>query len=41
MIGKTHPKVLEKDGEQYRQSLVERARVAGVTDVVEIDSTAT
>jgi polysaccharide biosynthesis protein PslF len=38
VIGKTHPKVLEKDGEQYRQSLVERARVAGVTDVVEIDS---
>jgi polysaccharide biosynthesis protein PslF len=38
VIGKTHPKVLEKDGEQYRQSLVERARLAGVTDVVEIDS---
>jgi polysaccharide biosynthesis protein PslF len=38
VIGKTHPKVLEKDGEQYRQSLVERARVAGATDVVEIDS---
>jgi Glycosyltransferase len=38
VIGKTHPKVLEKDGEQYRQSLVERASTAGVTDVVEFDS---
>ena len=38
VIGKTHPKVLEKDGERYRQSLVERARERGVTDVVDIDS---
>ncbi|MEO7006462.1 MAG: glycosyltransferase [Terrimesophilobacter sp.] len=38
VIGKTHPKVLEKDGEQYRESLVARAGAAGVTDLVEIDS---
>ncbi|MEO6505768.1 MAG: glycosyltransferase [Terrimesophilobacter sp.] len=38
VIGKTHPKVLEKDGERYRQSLVARASAAGVSDVVEIDS---
>jgi glycosyltransferase involved in cell wall biosynthesis len=37
VIGKTHPKVLERDGEEYRQSLVSRARTRGVADVVELD----
>jgi glycosyltransferase involved in cell wall biosynthesis len=37
VIGKTHPKVLERDGEEYRQSLVVRAHNRGVADVVELD----
>jgi glycosyltransferase involved in cell wall biosynthesis len=37
VIGKTHPKVLERDGEEYRQSLVLRAHNRGVADVVELD----
>jgi glycosyltransferase involved in cell wall biosynthesis len=37
VIGKTHPKVLERDGEEYRQSLVLRAHDKGVADVVELD----
>jgi glycosyltransferase involved in cell wall biosynthesis len=37
IIGKTHPKVLERDGEEYRQSLVSRAHDRGVADVVELD----
>ncbi|OZM82941.1 glycosyl transferase family 1 [Pseudonocardia sp. MH-G8] len=37
VIGKTHPKVLDRDGESYRDSLVRRADMRGVADVVEID----
>jgi glycosyltransferase involved in cell wall biosynthesis len=37
IIGKTHPKVLQRDGEQYRDSLARRAEVHGVSDVVELD----
>jgi glycosyltransferase involved in cell wall biosynthesis len=37
VIGRTHPKVVQRDGEEYRESLLERARAAGVTDVVELD----
>jgi glycosyltransferase involved in cell wall biosynthesis len=37
VIGKTHPKVLERDGEEYRQGLVSRAHNRGVADVVELD----
>ncbi|MHB1526070.1 MAG: glycosyltransferase [Candidatus Dormibacteria bacterium] len=38
VIGKTHPKVLERDGEKYRLSLLVRARRRGVADIVEIDA---
>ena len=38
VLGKTHPKVLERDGESYRTALVERADALGVSDLVEIDS---
>jgi glycosyltransferase involved in cell wall biosynthesis len=38
VAGKTHPKVLERDGEQYRQALAARARGLGVDDMVEIDA---
>ncbi|QYN38278.1 glycosyltransferase [Pseudonocardia sp. DSM 110487] len=37
VIGKTHPKVVERDGEEYRQSLALRAHNRGVADVVELD----
>ncbi|HEY0812008.1 MAG TPA: glycosyltransferase [Pseudonocardia sp.] len=37
VIGRTHPKVVQRDGEAYRDSLLERVRVAGVQDVVELD----
>ena len=37
VIGRTHPKVLQHDGEAYRDSLLERARAAGVLDVLELD----
>ncbi|MHA6623159.1 glycosyltransferase [Pseudonocardia sp. DLS-67] len=37
VIGRTHPKVVERDGEEYRQSLVLRAHTRGVADVVELD----
>jgi glycosyltransferase involved in cell wall biosynthesis len=37
VIGKTHPKVLERDGEDYRDSLARRADMRGVADVVELD----
>jgi glycosyltransferase involved in cell wall biosynthesis len=38
VVGKTHPKVLERDGEAYREALL--ARVAGhdLEDVVELDA---
>lgn len=37
VIGKTHPKVLDRDGEEYRDSLARRAAMRGVADVVELD----
>jgi polysaccharide biosynthesis protein PslF len=37
VIGKTHPKVYQRDGEEYRESLALRARERGVADVVELD----
>jgi glycosyltransferase involved in cell wall biosynthesis len=37
VVGKTHPKVLERDGEQYRRALAARATALGVGDLVEID----
>jgi glycosyltransferase involved in cell wall biosynthesis len=35
VVGKTHPKVLEEHGEQYRSSLEERAAELGVAHLVE------
>jgi polysaccharide biosynthesis protein PslF len=37
VMGRTHPKVAHRDGEAYRDDLVERARSAGVADLVELD----
>jgi glycosyltransferase involved in cell wall biosynthesis len=37
VIGKTHPKVLQRDGEEYRDALARRAETLGVADVVELD----
>ena len=37
ILGKTHPKVLEHQGEQYRDSLLRRASDRGVLDLVEFD----
>jgi glycosyltransferase involved in cell wall biosynthesis len=37
VIGKTHPKVFQRDGEEYRHSLAQRARSRGVADVVELE----
>jgi glycosyltransferase involved in cell wall biosynthesis len=37
VTGRTHPKVAHRDGESYRDGLVERARSAGVEDIVEFD----
>jgi polysaccharide biosynthesis protein PslF len=37
VMGRTHPKVAQRDGEAYRDGLVDRARAAGVGDVVELD----
>jgi glycosyltransferase involved in cell wall biosynthesis len=34
VVGETHPKVLERDGEAYRGGLVARARALGVADMV-------
>lgn len=39
VLGETHPKVLDRDGEAYRDSLVRRAAERGVTDLVEFDPT--
>lgn len=39
VLGETHPKVLDRDGEAYRESLVHRAAERGVTDLVEFDAT--
>jgi glycosyltransferase involved in cell wall biosynthesis len=37
VLGKTHPKVLERSGEDYRRGLLRRARDRGVSDLVELD----
>jgi glycosyltransferase involved in cell wall biosynthesis len=37
VIGRTHPKVAQRDGEAYREGLADRARGAGVHDIVELD----
>jgi glycosyltransferase involved in cell wall biosynthesis len=37
VIGKTHPKVFERDGEAYRSSLRRRAAARNVEDIVELD----
>ncbi|HUQ42538.1 MAG TPA: glycosyltransferase family 4 protein [Candidatus Limnocylindrales bacterium] len=34
IVGQTHPELLKKEGEKYRNSLVETARAAGVADRV-------
>jgi polysaccharide biosynthesis protein PslF len=34
VVGETHPKVREAHGETYRESLIERARTAGIADRV-------
>jgi glycosyltransferase involved in cell wall biosynthesis len=36
-MGRTHPKVAHRDGEAYRDGLAQRARSAGVADIVELD----
>jgi glycosyltransferase involved in cell wall biosynthesis len=38
VVGETHPKVLERDGEAYREGLVGRARALGVSDMVTFQS---
>lgn len=38
IVGETHPKVLERDGELYRRGLEARARDLGVEDVVAFDA---
>ena len=38
VLGKTHPKVLERDGEAYREALMAQAEALGVADLVEFDS---
>jgi len=37
VVGKTHPKVLDQDGQAYRTRLEERAAELGVADLVEFD----
>jgi glycosyltransferase involved in cell wall biosynthesis len=37
VLGSTHPKVLEHEGEQYRESLLRRAAARGVLDLLELD----
>lgn len=39
IMGRTHPKVLERDGENYRNGLLRRAEKLGVSDLVEFDDT--
>jgi polysaccharide biosynthesis protein PslF len=39
VIGKTHPKVIERDHEDYRNGLKRRAELLGVSDIVEFDDT--
>ncbi|MCW2538811.1 MAG: glycosyl transferase group 1 [Frankiales bacterium] len=38
VVGQTHPKVLEHDGERYRDSLVDRVRVNDVSGAVSFDA---
>jgi glycosyltransferase involved in cell wall biosynthesis len=37
VLGRTHPKVLEHEGERYRESLLRRAAARGVVDLLELD----
>jgi glycosyltransferase involved in cell wall biosynthesis len=37
IAGRTHPKVLAREGERYRESLITRAEVLGVSDRVRFD----
>jgi glycosyltransferase involved in cell wall biosynthesis len=37
VLGQTHPRVLGREGEAYRDSLIARARLLGVDDLVEFD----
>lgn len=37
VMGRSHPKVVQRDGETYRDGLAQRARDAGVHDIVELD----
>ena len=37
VVGKTHPKVLERHGERYRDELRSRIHAQGVADIVELD----
>lgn len=39
VAGVTHPKVMARDGDRYRHSLMQRAREAGVDDLVTFDDT--
>ena len=38
VVGETHPRVLERDGEAYRDGLIARARALGVGDMVTFQS---
>jgi glycosyltransferase involved in cell wall biosynthesis len=38
VVGQTHPRVLETQGEEYRDTLVARAAARGVGDLVEFDN---
>jgi len=38
VAGQTHPKVAERDGERYRESLRERAKLLGVSDQLQLDA---
>jgi polysaccharide biosynthesis protein PslF len=38
VVGETHPKVLEREGESYRQSLMAQAAAAGVDHLVEFEA---
>ena len=38
IVGETHPKVREREGEQYRDSLIARASANGVRDAVSFDA---
>jgi glycosyltransferase involved in cell wall biosynthesis len=38
VVGETHPKVLEREGEAYRHALAARAASRGIADLVEFDA---